>query len=313
MINPIYAEAAHVTICTSALKSTVNGFILFLVLSICIMVMISLRASWLRHIEEEKVYHDEDEVAENMILDEHEEYLAYISKYKHEWQEYEGFEEDGADHDYEEEESYYDDEEDDGNGCEGFDEASGVSGIESGSANFSHDPPTTSYGYDNTVDGATYISDEVSFLSLSVKKSEEDSHNQVFPEELLAPPAALLQLPPPPPPMNPNHFSPDTSHVHSARVAAIPLHHVPTAPAPQQNALGRAASMPRKAFYGTSARRSHSRSFAAKGHPRVPDDESDINFIRSSAIDPPPSSRLFSFENTTQDADNDEGIEVMMR
>jgi hypothetical protein len=29
-------------------------------------------------------------VADNMIMDEHEEYLAYISKYKHEWQEYKG-------------------------------------------------------------------------------------------------------------------------------------------------------------------------------------------------------------------------------
>ncbi|KAL3935580.1 MAG: hypothetical protein SGARI_002916, partial [Bacillariaceae sp.] len=154
MINPIYAEAAHVTVCTSALKSTVNGFILFLVVSICIMVMISLRASWLRHIQEEKIYHDEDEVAENMILDEHEEYLAYISKYKHEWQEYEGFEEDGADDDYEEDESYYDDD-DENNEYGGFDESSDISGIESRSANYSHDPPTTSYGYDNTVDGAT--------------------------------------------------------------------------------------------------------------------------------------------------------------
>jgi hypothetical protein len=57
------------------------------------MVIMSLRASWLQNVQEEKVYHDESEMAENMILDEHEEYLAYISKYKHEWQEYRGFDE----------------------------------------------------------------------------------------------------------------------------------------------------------------------------------------------------------------------------
>jgi hypothetical protein len=39
--------------------------------------------------DEDKVY-DENEAAENMVLDEHEEYLAYISKYKHEWEDYEG-------------------------------------------------------------------------------------------------------------------------------------------------------------------------------------------------------------------------------
>lgn len=55
------------------------------------MVLISLRASWRHRIAEEKIYHDENEVAENMILDEHEEYLRYISRYKHEWQEYNGF------------------------------------------------------------------------------------------------------------------------------------------------------------------------------------------------------------------------------
>jgi len=55
------------------------------------MVMISLRAAWLQVISKEKVYHDEMDIAENMILDEHEEYLAYISRYKHEWEEYRGF------------------------------------------------------------------------------------------------------------------------------------------------------------------------------------------------------------------------------
>jgi len=95
-INAIYTQAAHDIICTETLSASVYGFITFLIMLISVMMMISLRASWLRNIEEEKVYHDETEIAENMVLDEHEEYLAYISRYKHEWQEYEGFEEEGA-------------------------------------------------------------------------------------------------------------------------------------------------------------------------------------------------------------------------
>ncbi|KAL3918978.1 MAG: hypothetical protein SGILL_003985, partial [Bacillariaceae sp.] len=297
MINPIYAEAAHVTVCTSALRSTVNGFILFLVVSICIMVMISLRASWLRHIQEEKVYHDEDEVAENMILDEHEEYLAYISKYKHEWQEYEGFEEDGANDDYMDGESYYDDEEDE---YSEFDETSEISGIDSGSVNFTQDPPTTSYEYDNAVDGATYASGEVSFLSLSAKQSEEDSQNQIFPEELLAPPADLLLSPPPP--LNPEHIL--DANVHSAAVSAIPLHHASTAPVNTQS-----LSMPRKAFYGTSARRSYSRSFSAKANPRALGNINN-NGTNIGGIDPPSTNRSSS---DNDEVDDDEGFEVMMR
>lgn len=92
-INPLYSLAAHDTVCTNVATATASGFFLFLLLGLSLMTMMSLRASWLQNIKEEKVYHDESEVAENMILDEHEEYLAYISKYKHEWQEYRGFDE----------------------------------------------------------------------------------------------------------------------------------------------------------------------------------------------------------------------------
>jgi hypothetical protein len=95
-IYPIYTEAAHDIVCTQTLSASGYGFITFLIIWICVMAMISLRASWLRNTEEEKVYHDETDVAENMIVDEHEEYLAYISRYKHEWQEYEGIEEDSS-------------------------------------------------------------------------------------------------------------------------------------------------------------------------------------------------------------------------
>lgn len=113
-INPIYVQTAHQVVCTETLTSSVYGFIFFLILSLCVMGMISLRSSWLHHIQEEKVYHDEDDIAENMFLDEHEEYLAYISRYKHEWQEYGGFENEasaiGSPDDCYQDESCYDDE-----------------------------------------------------------------------------------------------------------------------------------------------------------------------------------------------------------
>lgn len=92
-LNPIYTQIVHDALCTDAAAASSYGFVFFFVLAISTMAMISLRTSWLQSIgEEEKVYHDEDEIAENMVVDEHEEYLKYISKYKHEWQEYNGFE-----------------------------------------------------------------------------------------------------------------------------------------------------------------------------------------------------------------------------
>jgi len=91
-IHPIYAKAVHEIACTEAASASSYGFLFFFILAILTTILITIRASWLQHTMEEKVYHDEDEVAENMIVDEHEEYLAYISKYKHEWQEYEGIE-----------------------------------------------------------------------------------------------------------------------------------------------------------------------------------------------------------------------------
>jgi len=53
------------------------------------MAMVGLRASLYNHFGEEEVYDESDE-ADNMIVNEHEEYLAYISKYRHEWEEYRG-------------------------------------------------------------------------------------------------------------------------------------------------------------------------------------------------------------------------------
>jgi hypothetical protein len=90
-INPIYEDAAYNVLCSGTAVASSRGFVLFLIISIASTVIISLRASWYHEIEEEKVYQDENDIAENMILDEHEEYLAYISRFKHEWQEYRGF------------------------------------------------------------------------------------------------------------------------------------------------------------------------------------------------------------------------------
>jgi hypothetical protein len=60
------------------------GFLWFIIIGILSMILVSLRASWRYKID------DENEVNENMVVDEHEEYLRYISKYKHEWEEYQG-------------------------------------------------------------------------------------------------------------------------------------------------------------------------------------------------------------------------------
>ena len=88
-IRPIYQEAIEQSLCADAITASAWGFLIFFVIGVSTMTMITLRASWRQTIPEDKIY-DESEVAENMIVDEHEEYLEYISKYKHEWEEYEG-------------------------------------------------------------------------------------------------------------------------------------------------------------------------------------------------------------------------------
>ena len=94
-INPIYSQIVEQSLCTDAVGATAWGFLLFFVVSISSLVLVTLRASWIYKIAEDRVY-EESEVAENMIVDEHEEYLAYISKYRHEWQEYGGVDKDLA-------------------------------------------------------------------------------------------------------------------------------------------------------------------------------------------------------------------------
>lgn len=88
-INKIYVEAVNKSVCTDLTTAASWGFIFFLCIGISTMAMITLRASWRYEIREENIY-DESEVAENMVVDEHEEYLVHISKFKYEWEEYEG-------------------------------------------------------------------------------------------------------------------------------------------------------------------------------------------------------------------------------
>jgi len=89
-VNPLYVRAIHDEMCTEAANGAAWGFFVFFTISIMTMMMISFRSTWYHELEEEKVY-DESDVAENMIVNEHEEYLDYIAKYMHEWQEYRGF------------------------------------------------------------------------------------------------------------------------------------------------------------------------------------------------------------------------------
>jgi hypothetical protein len=88
-VSRIYVAFVQRNACSDAADAVAWGFIFFIVFAFSTMVLISLRSSWLHDVQEERIY-DESEVDENMIVDEHEEYLAYISKYKHEWDEYQG-------------------------------------------------------------------------------------------------------------------------------------------------------------------------------------------------------------------------------
>ena len=90
VVNPIYITAIHDGFCDEAAGGAAWTFLFLFFISITIMMMISLRSTWYYEFSEEKVF-DESEIAENMVVNEHEEYLAYISKFKHEWQEYRGF------------------------------------------------------------------------------------------------------------------------------------------------------------------------------------------------------------------------------
>eukprot|EP00532_Pseudo-nitzschia_australis_P016686 CAMPEP_0168247614 /NCGR_PEP_ID=MMETSP0141_2-20121125/1004_1 /TAXON_ID=44445 /ORGANISM="Pseudo-nitzschia australis, Strain 10249 10 AB" /LENGTH=486 /DNA_ID=CAMNT_0008183437 /DNA_START=82 /DNA_END=1542 /DNA_ORIENTATION=- len=209
-IHPIYTQTSHDILCTETLSASVYGFVMFLIMWICLMIMISLRASWLGNIDEEKVYHDETEVAENMVVDEHEEYLAYISRYKHEWQEYEGFEEDGALKSsttggrslYADcSEYYYDDAEYDSHVSE-----SDLSTMDSETIYVEDGPQEelpsyTQHTADRIIDhhdeGVSYASGKISFTTFSSERANNEKHHS----HILTLPSSDM-----PPPMNPELY-----------------------------------------------------------------------------------------------------------
>jgi hypothetical protein len=208
-IYPLYAAAAHDAVCTEAASAVASGFFMFLVLGLSLMTMMSLRASWYQNIKAEKVYLDESEVAENMIVDEHEEYLAYISKYKHEWQEYCGFDEkvdepagtgeEGSFSDHSDGSSYLDDEyRSDAEGyngsMEGSDDGSEVS--DAGGYQVTV-VPIGSTKYLAQMDGTDSSVD----ISLPNFEAQESIASTSMDEEDLS----RVPPPPPPPPGNPEY------------------------------------------------------------------------------------------------------------
>ena len=92
-VYPLYVESIEDTMCTDVAQALAWALIFFLLLGLSTMCLVTLRASWQFEQAEDEIY-SEDEEIENMFVDEHEEYLAYISRFKHEWEEYEGTEED---------------------------------------------------------------------------------------------------------------------------------------------------------------------------------------------------------------------------
>ena len=88
-LYPLYVDSIEGTVCSDTTPPIAWAFLIFCVMGMSTLAMITLRASWSHELEADDLY-SEDEVDENMFVDEYEEYLAYISKYKHEWEEYEG-------------------------------------------------------------------------------------------------------------------------------------------------------------------------------------------------------------------------------
>lgn len=166
-INPLYLDAVHDSMCTDVAGASAWGFVLFFVLGLSTMSMITLRASWRHKIGEDKIY-DESEVADNMIMGEHEEYLNYISKYKHEWQEYKGIDPSLRDQERPQEnlENIFHETQSESDGSTGS-RTSESGDEERGDADARAQPfdPYTSSDTDN-LSTSTGRSDDISFLSL---------------------------------------------------------------------------------------------------------------------------------------------------
>ncbi|CAB9498006.1 expressed unknown protein [Seminavis robusta] len=175
-ISPMYEATIHTSMCTNFAAATAWGSITFFILGTAIMVLISLRASWRVNIDEDRIYHHESEVAENMIVDEHEEYLRYISRYKHEWQEYNGFGSAGTSMSMKKSTSFSASEGGEDDLCSNYSESGSVS-------------HTTDFTGRSEQDDATSIdSGDISFPSLNVLPTDDSSASAEQP---------LVPMPPP--------------------------------------------------------------------------------------------------------------------
>ena len=205
-LYPIYDNAVNELICDESVSAAAWGFVLFLTMGVASMGIVSLRASWRYHVAEDKIF-DESEVAGNIILDEHEEYLHYISAYKHEWEEYRGVNRLPEVPDREEDSTDSSSSTDsDGenflpvNVGIAYSEASSVSDSdivsETSSIEVIDDPDEAFNPYQSsdsqTISTAASV-DNISFLSLTVSKTFENEAVEVHPTRINLIPPSLLQ------------------------------------------------------------------------------------------------------------------------
>lgn len=205
-LYPIYDSAVNELICDDTVSATAWGFVLFLTMGVASMVILSLRASWSYNVAEDKIF-DDSEVVENIILDEHEEYLHYISAYKHEWEEYRGVNRlpEVPNHEEGSTDSSSSTEPDGENFRPSnvgiaYSEASSVTDSdivsETPSIEVTEGPDQAFNPYQSsdsqTIATAASV-DNISFLSLAVSKTFEDEAVEVHPTKLQFIPPSLLQ------------------------------------------------------------------------------------------------------------------------
>lgn len=205
-LYPLYDSAVNELICDDTVSATAWGFVLFLTMGVASMGIVSLRASWSYNVAEDKIF-DESEVVENIILDEHEEYLHYISAYKHEWEEYRGVNRlpEVPNHDEGSTDSSSSTEPENGNFHPAnvgiaYSEASSVSDSdivsETPSIEVIDEPDQAFNPYrssdSHTISPAASV-DNISFLSLSVSKTFENEAVEVHPTTIHSLPPSLLQ------------------------------------------------------------------------------------------------------------------------
>jgi hypothetical protein len=88
-ISAAYDSLVNESMCDTGAAAFAWSFVFFLVAGVSTLSLVSMRASWRHKVVEDKIF-DESEVAENMVVDEHEDYLTFISRYRQEWEEYQG-------------------------------------------------------------------------------------------------------------------------------------------------------------------------------------------------------------------------------